>query len=100
MQKSCAKTGGGVGDSPSEVLNPDELNTAEADTLMSGGAGLLNRPIQPQFSESTKKRPRTVGSFPFFTFKYYFLQIFKPRKCNIIIRWSPKRHQTTLMLVT
>ena len=66
MQKSCAKSGGGVGDSPSEVLNPDELNMAEADTLMSGGAGLLNRPIQPQFSESTKKRPRTVGSFPFF----------------------------------
>ena len=66
MQRNCAKTGGGVGDSPLEVPNPDELNTAEADTLMSGGAGLLNRPIQPEFSVSTKKRPRTVGSFPFF----------------------------------
>ena len=67
MQKSCAKTGGGVGDPPLEVLNPDELTMAQAAKLMAGGAGkLLNRPKQPDFNVSTMKKPRTVGFFPFY----------------------------------
>ena len=67
MQKSCAKMGGGVGDDPLEVLNPDELTTAQAAKLMAGGAGkLLNRPKQPDFNVSTMKKPRMVGSFPFY----------------------------------
>ena len=67
MQQSCAKTFGGVGDSPLEVLNPDELTTAQAAKLMAGRAGnLLYRPIQPAFNVSTTKKARTVGSFPFY----------------------------------
>ena len=100
MQKSCAKTGGGVGESPLEVLNPDDLTVAQAAKIMAGGAGnLLYRPIQPAFNVSTTKKVRTVGSFPFYYVKILFLQIFKPRKRNIIIRWSPELHQTTWLLV-
>ena len=86
MQQSCAKTFGGVGDSPLEVLNPEELTTEEAAKLMEGAGKLLIRPRQPPFNVTTAKKPRTVGSFPFYYVKILFLQIFKPRKHNIIIR--------------
>ena len=99
MQKSCAKTGGGVGDSPLEVLNPEELTTEEAAKLMEGAGKQLIRPRQPAFNVTTAKKHRTVGSFPFYYVEILFLQIFNPRKRNIIIRWSPELHQTTWLLV-
>ena len=67
MQQICSKTGGGVGAPPLEALDPDELTTAQAAKLMAGGAGkLLIRPRQPPFNVTTAKKPRTVGSFPFY----------------------------------
>ena len=93
MQQSCAKTGGGVGDSPLQVLNPEELTTEEAAKLMEGAGK------QPAFNVTTAKKHRTVGSFPFYYVEILFLQIFNPRKRNIIIRWSPELHQTTWLLV-
>ena len=67
MQQSCANTFGGVADYPLEDFNPEELTTEEAAKLMEGGAGkLLIRPKQPDFNVSTTKKPRTVGSFPFY----------------------------------
>ena len=67
MQKSCAQTGGGVGEAPLDLINPDDMTEAQAAKLMAGGAGsLLYRPIQPPFNVSTTKKVRTVGSFPFY----------------------------------
>ena len=63
MQKSCAQTGGGVGEPPLQVVNPDDLTEGQAANLM---GGLLTRPKPPTFNISTKKKVRTVGSFPFY----------------------------------
>ena len=86
MQQSCAKTFGGVGYSPSEDLNPEELTTEEAAKLLEGAGKLLIRPSQQPFSVTTAKKHRKVGSLPFYYVKILFLQIFKQRKRNIIIR--------------
>ena len=74
MQKSCAQTGGGVGEPPLEVINPDELTEAQAANLMAGG--LLYRPIPPAFNVSTTKKVRTVGSCPFYYLYILLLQVF------------------------
>ena len=112
MQKSCAKTGGGVGDPPLEVLDPDELTTAQAAKLMAeeleaeeaaklleGSGNLLVRPTQQPFGITTAKKHCKVGSLPFYYVKILFLQIFKQRKHNIIIRWLPELLLTKWMLV-
>ena len=93
MQQSCAKTFGGVGDSPLEVLNPEELTTEEAGKVMEGAGK------QPAFNVTTAKKHRTVGSFPFYYVEILILQLFNPRKRNIIIRWSAELHQTRWLLV-
>ena len=93
MQQSCANTFGGVADSPLEDLNPEELTTEEAAKLMEGAGK------QPAFNVTTAKKHRTVGSFPFYYVEILILQLFNPRKRNIIIRWSPELHQTTWLLV-
>ena len=93
MQQSCAKTFGGVGYSPSEDLNPEELTTEEAAKLMEGAGK------QPAFNVTTAKKHRTVGSFPFYYVEILILQLFNPRKRNIIIRWSAELHQTRWLLV-
>ena len=93
MQQSCANTFGGFADSPSEDLNPEEMTTEEAEKVMEGAGK------QPAFNVTTAKKHRTVRSFPFYYIEILFLQIFNPRKRNIIIRWSPELHQTTWLLV-
>ena len=93
MQQSCANTFGGFADSPSEDLNPEEMTMEEAGKVMEGAGK------QPAFNVTTAKKHRTVGSFPFYYVEILFLQIFNPRKRNIIIRWSPELHQTTWLLV-
>ena len=99
MQQICSKTGGGVGASPLQALNPEELDAEEAAKLLEGAGKLLIRPSQQPFSVTTAKKPRKVGSFPFYYVKILFLQIFKQRKRNIIIRWLPELLQTKWMLV-
>ena len=98
MQKSCSQTGGGVGEPPLQVINPDDLTEVQAANLLTGR--LLYRPIPPAFNVSTTKKVRTVGSFPFYYVYIILLQVFKPRKRNIIIRWAPDIHPTTWMIVT
>ena len=67
MQKSCAKTGGGAGDAPLDLINPDDMTAAQASNFMAGGVGsLMYRPSQPPFNVTTTKKDRMVGSFPFF----------------------------------
>ena len=113
MQQICSKTGGGVGAPPLEALDPDELTTAQAAKLMAeeleaeeaaklleGSDNLLVRPTQQPFGVTTAiKPPRKVGSLPFYYVKILFLQIFKQRKHNIIIRWLPELLLTKWMLV-
>ena len=100
MQQSCANTFGGFADSPSEDLNPEELTTEEAAKLLEGAGKLLIRPSQQPFSVTTAKKPRKVGSFPFYYVKILFWQIFKQRRPNIIIRLLPVLVPTNWMLVT
>ena len=99
MQQSCAKTGGGVGDSPLQAVNPEELSAEEAAKLLEGAGKLLIRPSQQPFGVTTAKKHRKVGSLPFYYVKILFLQIFKQRKRNIIIRWLPELLLTKWMLV-
>ena len=86
MQQICAKTGGGVGASPLQAVNPEELDAEEAAKLLEGSGNLLIRPSQQPFGVTTAKKHRKVGSLPFYYVKILFLQIFKQRKRNIIIR--------------
>ena len=87
MQQICEKTGGGVGPSPLQAANPEEVDAEEAAKLLEGSDNLLVRPTQQPFGVTTAiKPPCKVGSLPFYYVKILFLQIFKQRKRNIIIR--------------
>ena len=86
MQQICSKTGGGVGAPPLEALTPEEMEAEEAAKLLEGSGNLLVRPSQQPFGMTTAKKHCKVGSFPFYYVKILFLQIFKQRKRNIIIR--------------
>ena len=100
MQQICQKTGGGVGPSPLQALNPEEMEAQEAAKLLEGGGNVLIRPSQQPFGVTTAKKHHKVGYFPFYYVKILFWQIFKQRRPNIIIRWLPVLLPTNWMLVT
>ena len=100
MQQICQKTGGGVGPSPLQAVNPEEVDAQEAAKLLEGAGNVLIRPSQQPFGVTTAKKHHKVGYFPFYYVKILFWQIFKQRRPNIIIRWLPELLLTNWMLVT